>query len=133
MRVSMKWLMRTLTAALLGSALLLSPLAPASAAQVRRRVIIVEPFGPFYPYYVYPYPYPGYYMYRNYGEVKIETYQKHSDVYIDGGYAASMKKSKKFALRPGAHDIELRNSDGVTYYSRRVTVLVGETTKLHVS
>ena len=41
MRVLMKWLMRTLTAALLGSALLLSALAPASAAQVRRRVIIV--------------------------------------------------------------------------------------------
>jgi PEGA domain len=133
MRRSMKWLTRTLTATLLGSALLLGAFAPVSEAQFRRRVIVVEPVGPFFPYYAYPYPYPGYYMYRNYGEVKIETYQKHSDVYVDGGYAGNMKKSKKFALRPGTHEIELRNSDGATYYSQRVTVLVGETTKLHVS
>jgi hypothetical protein len=132
MRRLMSWFSRTLTAALLGGALL-SPLAPASAAQVRRQVIIVQRFDPFFPYYAYPYPYAPYYMYRNYGEVKIETNRKYSDVYIDGGYAATIKKSKKFALRPGGHDIELRNSDGVTFYQKRVTVIVGETTKLHVS
>lgn len=132
MRKSMNWFSRALAAGLLGGTLL-TVVAPVYGAQVRRRVIVVERFDPFFPYYAYPYPYPGYYMYRNYGEVKIETHHKYSDVYIDGGYAATIKKSKKFALRPGAHDIELRNSDGTTFYSRRVTVLVGETTKLHVS
>ena len=132
MRRSMYLLSRTLTAALLGG-VLLGALAPVSAAQVRRRVIIVERFGPFFPYYFEPYPYPAYYMYRNYGEVKIETHRKYTDVYVDGGYAATIKKSKKFALRPGTHDIELRDSDGVTFYHQRVSVFVGETTKLHAS
>jgi hypothetical protein len=132
MHKSIRWFSRTLTAALLGGALW-STLAPVTEAQVRRQVIIVQRFDPFFPYYVYPYPYAPYYMYRNYGEVKIETNRKYSDVYIDGGYAVTIKKSKKFALRPGTHDIELRNSDGVTFYQQRVTVMVGETTKLHVS
>jgi hypothetical protein len=96
-------------------------------------VIIVErPFwGPFYPYGYYPYPAP--YMAANFGEVKIDTHQKDAEVYIDGGYAAKIKETKKFALRPGNHEIELRDSDGRALYQERVAVTVGQTTKLHVS
>jgi hypothetical protein len=54
-------------------------------------------------------------------------------VYIDGGYAARIRETKKFALRPGNHDIELRDSDGRTFYQERVAVTIGHTTKLHVS
>jgi hypothetical protein len=54
-------------------------------------------------------------------------------VYIDGGYAAQIKETKKFALRPGNHDIELRDLDGQTFYQERVAVTIGQTTKLHVS
>ena len=88
-------------------------MVPTGSAQ-RRRVIIVErPFwGPFYPYGYYPYPAP--YMPTDFGEVKIDTHQKDAEVYIDGGYAAKIKETKKFALRPGNHEIELRDSDGRT-------------------
>ena len=42
-------------------------------------------------------------------------------------------KAKKFALRPGNYDIELRDSDARTFFQERVAVMVGKTTKLHVS
>ncbi len=111
--------------------------APSSLAQVRRRVIIVQRFDPFFdpffPFYAYPYPYPPYYMAANYGEVKIDPHHKFAEVYIDGGHAGTITKSKKFALKPGNHEITLRNSDGVTFYRKRVAVMVGQTTKLRVS
>jgi len=108
-------------------------LVPIASAQ-RRRIVIVEPgpfWGPFYPYGFYPYP-PSY-MAANFGEVKIDTHAKDAVVYIDGGYAAKIKETKKFALRPGNHDIELRDSDGRTFYQEQVAVTVGRTTQLHVS
>jgi hypothetical protein len=122
-------------AVLLMGGLFLSVVPSVSSAQVRRRVIIVQRFDPFFDpfWYAYPYPYPPYYMAANYGEVKIDPNHRFADVYIDGGYAATITKSKKFALRPGTHEIALKNSDGVTFYHRKVAVLVGQTTKLRVS
>jgi hypothetical protein len=55
-----------------------------------------------------------------------------ASVYIDGGFADKLEKAKKFALRPGTHDIELRDSDGRTLYQERVAVTVGKTTELRV-
>jgi hypothetical protein len=63
--------------------------------------------------------------------VKIETDRKDLAVYIDGGYAAEIKKDKKFTLKPGNH--QLRDSDGQTVYQEQVAVTVGKTTKLQVS
>lgn len=125
-------------AVLLIGGLFLSFVPSVTSAQVRRRVIIVQPVAPFYydpffPYDFYPYPYAPYYPAANYGEVKIDPHHKFAKVYIDGGYAATITKSKKFTLRPGTHTIALRNSDGVTFYHKRVAVLVGQTTKLSVS
>jgi hypothetical protein len=120
-------------AVLLVGGLFLSVVPSVSSAQVRRRVIIVERFDPFFPWYAYPYPYAPYSMAANYGEVKIDPQHRFAEVYIDGGYAATITKSKKFALRPGTHEIALRNSDGETFYHKRVAVLVGQTTKLRVS
>jgi hypothetical protein len=54
-------------------------------------------------------------------------------VYIDGGYAATITKSKRFELRLGTHNIVLKNSDGVACYQKRVAMLVEQTTKLSVS
>jgi len=108
-------------------------LTPTASAQ-RRRVVIVGPrlfWGPFYPYGYYPYP-PSH-MAANFGEVKIDTHQKDAAVYIDGGYAGKIKEAKKFALRPGNHDVELRDADGQTFFQEQVAVTVGQTTKLHVS
>jgi hypothetical protein len=136
----MRWFWKTLTIAFMGGLLLST--TPA-LAQLRPRVVIVRPvpvYRPFfaypYPYWYYPYAYPyGYapgYMNENIGYVKIETNRKDASVYVDGGYADRVEKTKKFAIRPGTHEIELRDSDGRTIFEERVAVLVGKTTKLHV-
>lgn len=133
MRRTMRWFSTALAALLVGG-LLLSVAPGASAWQVRRRVIVVEPFYPYYPWgWGYPYGYPPDYVASHYGEVKIDTHRKDLRVYIDGGYAAEIRKHKKFTLKPGNHEIELRNSDGQTVYQEQVAVTVGQTVKLHVS
>ena len=136
MRKSMRWFSVALACAMTGG-LLLGMAPSASAQRIRRRVVIVEPGpfffgGPFYPYYGY-YPYPPSYMAENFGEVKIETHLKDAKVYIDGGYAAKIREAKKFALRPGNHEIELRDSDGQTLYQENVAITLGHTTKLYFS
>jgi hypothetical protein len=111
---------------------LLLTLAPAASAQ--RRVIVVRP-GPFFydPFwYPYPYPYPPGYYVQNVGYVKIETEHKDAQVFVDGGYAGTAGKLKKFALRPGSHDIVLKDRDGRPFYQERVAVILGKTTKLRV-
>jgi hypothetical protein len=128
MRRGTKWFSSVLAVLLLGGFLLSLP--PRASAQFRRHVIVVQPY---YPWGFYPYGYPGYYMQANYGEVKIETRRKDLAVYIDGGYAAEIKKDKKFTLKPGNHEIELRDSDGQTVYQEKVAVTVGKTTKLQIS
>lgn len=132
MRKKMRLLSVALLVAVAGGFLLSLP-PTASAQRARQRIIIVQPFDPFFPG-VYPYyPYPVYNMPPNYGQVKIDTKRKDASVYIDGGFAATTDKAKKFALRPGQHDIELRNSDGQTLFHERVAVTLGNTTKLRVS
>jgi hypothetical protein len=86
---------------------------------------------PFYPYY--PWGYPRYYAPANYGQVKIQTHRKDLAVCIDGGYAAEIRKDKKFTPGPGNHQIELRDSDRQTVYQQQVAVTIGKTTKLQVS
>jgi len=108
--------------------------APAPAPQPNQRVVVVEPIRVFDPFFDYPYPYayePDY-MAQNFGYVKIKTERKDASVYVDGGLADRLEKAKKFALRPGTHDIELRDSDGRSLFRERVAVLVGKTTELKV-
>ena len=87
--------------------------------------------GGFYPYY---WGGPAYYesfpLYRT-GDVKIVTQAKDALVYVDGGYAGLTGKLKKFPLRPGNHDIQLRDPSGKTFYQERVQVIVGKTTEIH--
>lgn len=104
--------------------------APQASAQHRRRVVVVERFGPSF-WWGYPYAYPPYYA-SNYGEVKINTHRKDLAVFIDGGFAANTKDDKKFALRPGNHDVEVRSTEGQTVLRENVAVIVGKTTKLEV-
>lgn len=109
--------------------------APMPSTQApSQRVVIVEPIRVFDPFFDYPYPYayPPDYMAANFGYVKIDTHRNDASVYVDGGFADKVKKVKKFALRPGNHEIELRDSDGRRIYHERVAVLVGKTTTLHV-
>ena len=127
----LRWFSSALAVLIVGGFLLNTP--QASAWQIRRRVIVVEPFHPYYPWgWGYPYGYPPSYVASHYGEVKIDTHRKDLNVYIDGGYAAETKKEKKFTLRPGNHDVELRDSDGQTVFQDKVAVIVGKTTKIQV-
>ncbi len=66
----------------------------------------------------------------NTGKVKIETKAKDARVYVDGGYAGTVGELKTFPLRPGSHDIDLRDPDGRSYFQERVDVIPGKTTKL---
>ena len=133
MRKLMRRLSIAFALAVMGVFLLsLPPTAWAQRARPRERIIIVEPFDPFFPG-AYPYyPYLTYNVPPNYGQVKVETKRKDSTVYIDGGFAATTDKAKKFALGPGGHDIELRDPEGQTLFHERVAVTVGNTTKLRV-
>ena len=109
------------------------PPAPMAQPPAQQQVVVVEPVRVFDPFFAYPYPYayPADYMAANFGYVKIKTDRKDASVYVDGGFADRIEKAKKYALRPGTHDIELRDSDGRTLYKERVAVIVGKTTELH--
>jgi|SwirhisoilCB2_FD_contig_51_2278511_length_715_multi_2_in_0_out_0_1 hypothetical protein len=118
-----------------------APAPPPQQAQAptsqppNQRIVIVEPIRVFDPNFDYPYPYAyePEYMAQNFGYVKIKTDgHKDASVYVDGGFADRIEKAKKFALRPGTHDIELRDSDGRTLLHEKVAVLVGKTTELKV-
>jgi hypothetical protein len=106
-------------------------------ASARPRVFFGGYFGPgFYgpayygwygPGYVGPYAeVPGPYL----GQVKFDTKMKDAVVYVDGGYAGTVRKLGTFALRPGDHNIELRDPSGQTIFQEHVDVLAGKTLKL---
>ena len=106
----------------------------APAPQPGHHVVVVEPIRVFDPFFDYPYPYayaPDY-MSANFGYIKLKTDHKDGSVYVDGGFADKIEKAKKFALRPGNHEIEVRDSDNRTLFKERVPVIVGKTTELHV-
>ena len=106
-------------------------------ASARPRVFIGGYFGPgFYgpayygwygPAYVAPY---GVWQAPYEGKVKIETKMKDAGVYVDGGYAGTVGQLKTFPLRPGTHNIELRDPSGQTILQEKIDVLAGKTTKL---
>ena len=127
-----------LSMAVIGAAFLALTVVPTASA-MRRAGVIVRPLYPYYPYYAYGYYgpacyYPGRYAYfppaPSMGEVKIDTHLKGSSIYVDGGYAGETSKLKKFSLRPGNHDIEVRDPAGNTMYRERVQVLAGRTTEI---
>ncbi len=73
----------------------------------------------------------GYVPSANAGKVKIETKAKESQVYVDGGYAGTVKQLGTFPLKTGAHDIELRHPDGQSFFQDRVTVIAGKTAEIN--
>jgi len=93
------------------------------------RVIV----GPAYGYYGsgwYPYHRPAYIVGPATGEVKIDTRLKDASVYVDGGFLGPVNKFKKFELRPGNHDIELRDASGRTILDQRIQVILDRTTEI---
>lgn len=118
--------------------LALATIAPVASAQ---HVFVRGYFGPsFYgpayygagwygPAWVGPYGY-GYATAPNVGKVKIETKNKDAAVFVDGGYAGTVRQLKTFPLRAGNHDIELRGPDGHPFFQERVAVIGGKTAKI---
>lgn len=104
------------------------------AASAGPRVFIGGYFGPAYygpAYYgwygpVYAYPAPG----PNVGKIKFDTKVKDAGVFVDGGYAGTVRQLGTFPLRPGTHSLELRSPDGHTIFQQKVDVLAGKTLKL---
>ena len=89
-------------------------------------------YGPAYygwygPAYVGPY---GTYEAPNIGKIKFDTKMKDANVYVDGGFAGTVRKLGTFPLRPGSHNIELRDPSGQTIFQQKVDVLAGKTLKL---
>jgi hypothetical protein len=76
-----------------------------------------------------PYGY-GYATAPTTGSVKFETKMKEAAVYVDGGYAGTVGELKTFPLRPGDHNLELRDHDGHSIYQERVSVIAGKTLKI---
>ena len=115
--------------------LALAVFVPAASA---RPFVVVGGFGPGYwgpgwgpayygwygPAYGVPYAAP------NVGEVKFDTKMKDAGVFVDGGYAGTVRQLGTFPLRPGDHNIELRNPGGQTIFQEHVNVLAGKTLKL---
>jgi len=63
---------------------------------------------------------PGYYYYGPVaGKVKIVTHDKDASVYVDGGYVGPVAKAKSLSLRPGNHDVELRDRSGNPRHDHR--------------
>jgi hypothetical protein len=65
------------------------------------------------------------------GAVKLNTTAKDSMVYIDGAFAGTSEKLKKFDLEPGAYNVELRAGNDVIY-KQRIYVLSGKTVELDI-
>ena len=132
MRKTMQPFFKALAIAITGASFLALP-SLAFAQQTRPRVVVINRVPVIDPFFPYPYPYPANYLDSNYGYVKLDTHLKDAEIYVDGGFADKVKHNKKFALRPGDHDIELRGADGQTIYEQRVAVIVGKTTKLEIA
>jgi hypothetical protein len=139
----MSWISKGLGIAILGLCMSAPMSATLMAAQVvvGSRVVvgprvIVRSYAPFgwygygYGYWgpgwVYP-AYPVYAVRPNTGEVKIDTDMKDASLYIDSGFVGPVRKFKKVELRPGNHEIELRDASGGRLFDKRVQVIVGKT------
>ena len=131
MRKTTRRLLKVL--AIAATAGILASSAPIAFAQ-RHQIVVIRSVPVIDPFFVYPcsYCYPLDYVSANYGYVKINAHHQRAQLYIDDGYADRIEKAKTFALRPGTHDIELRNSDGHPFFHERVAVIVGKTTKVDV-
>jgi hypothetical protein len=127
---------KALAVVIIAAGFLAVSVVPASAAQAR---VIIRPYFAYGPYYHYgfygPRYYPGYYVppVPPTGDVKIDTHMKGGSIYVDGGYAGETSKLKKFPLRPGNHDIEVRDPTGYTLFRNRVQVLAGKTTDIKIA
>jgi len=90
-------------------------------------------YGPPYHWYHPWYGGPVYFPAPVTGELKITTEDKDARVYVDGGFLGIARKTKKFDLRPGNHDVELRDARGNVLYEEKVAIVPGHTTEFNTN
>ena len=90
-------------------------------------------YDPYWSGYGWGYPYYAYGPAESSGSVKIEKAPRNDAVYVDGGYAGTVGELMKFKLRPGNHDIEVRDPDGHTAFKERIQVIPGKTIEIHAN
>src|SRR5262249_8033166 len=131
---------------LAGIAIFIGLMAAPSMAAPQRVVVgprmggrrfIVRPYfyGPVWYVYSSPWYYPwapAYAATPTTGEVKIDTHLKDALLYVDDGYVGPIDKFKKFHLRPGNHDIEVRDPSGERIFRARVQVILDKTSEIRV-
>src|SRR5437667_9074820 len=111
---------------------LLLGLAPSLSASPR---VFVRPYLGYGLGYGYWYPRPWYPPSRVIiaapatGQLKLNTDDKDARVYVDGGYLGIARKLRKFDLRPGNHNIELRDARGTVLFKEKVAIVPGRTTE----
>jgi len=128
-------------AALFG--LLLIPLAAPAQTKVRLAGVSVGASyarAPYlYPSYYYPYVWdpwyyppgfwPGFAYSADRGEVKLQTADLTSEVFIDGAFAGTAEKLKSIWLEPGAYTLAVQ-PPGKPKAERRIYVLTGKTLRI---
>ena len=111
---------------------LLLGLAPSLSAAPR---VFIRPsfgFGYWYPAPWYPGPGPRVIVAAPAtGELKLNTNDKDARVFVDGGYLGIARKLKKFDLRPGDHEIELRDARDTVLFREKVAIVPGRTTEFN--
>jgi hypothetical protein len=65
------------------------------------------------------------------GKVKFNTKMKDANVYVDNAFAGTIRDLGTFPLRPGTHNIEVRNAAGQVLFQDKVNILAGKTLKLN--
>jgi len=90
-------------------------------------------YGPSYHWYHPWYGGPVYFPAPVTGELKITTEDKDARVYVDGGFLGIARKTKKFDLRPGNHDVELRDARGNVLFEEKVAIVPGHTTEFNTT
>jgi len=126
---------------MIGGALLAGLLAVAPSVDAAG-VVVVRPFYGYYHPHYYGYYGPAFgpafgwwyggpvYIPGRTGELKIDTKDKDALVYIDGGYLGPAAKTKKFDLRAGVHELELRDPGGKVMFHEKVSIVPNRTTKV---
>jgi len=100
--------------------------------------VYIRPYTGFYyvPSYHWYHPWyggPVYFPAPVTGELKITTEDKDARVYVDGGFLGIARKTKKFDLRPGNHDVELRDARGNVLFEEKVAIVPGHTTEFNTT
>ena len=87
----------------------------------------------YYPYFWDPwYPgafWPGFAYAPDRGEIKLQTADASSEVFIDGAFAGTAEKLKSIWLQPGAYTLAVQ-PPGKPVAERRIYVLTGKTLKV---